>query len=147
TTITGYALDSFVVLNENLTASGYRDLINFIEYQLHENICNSDIPFSKPTLYPRINRQLRHFPITPEVKLENRIKTGEYTILLLAGDRPGLLSVIAQVLHNAQINIQSARINTLGHRAEDSFYVRTKKLTDLEKKELQNALLEALETK
>ncbi|MGA0033135.1 MAG: ACT domain-containing protein, partial [Burkholderiales bacterium] len=42
---------------------------------------------------------------------------------IVAGDRPGLLSRISRTLTAFDINLHSARINTLGARAEDTFVV------------------------
>ena len=42
---------------------------------------------------------------------------------LSAGDQPGLLSRIARVLVQFGVNVHSARINTMGDRAEDTFLV------------------------
>ena len=46
------------------------------------------------------------------------------TILeLIAGDRPGLLSEIGKVLLAERVDVVTARIMTIGERAEDVFYV------------------------
>jgi [protein-PII] uridylyltransferase len=42
---------------------------------------------------------------------------------LIAGDRPGLLSEVGKVLLNAGVAIHTARIMTIGERAEDVFCV------------------------
>ena len=41
----------------------------------------------------------------------------------MAGDRPGLLSEVGKVLRDKQVAIHTAKIVTLGERAEDIFYV------------------------
>ena len=77
----------------------------------------------RPTspLKGRLSRHLKQFPITPEVDIELDEK-GEYHILsIVAGDQPGLLSRTAQVLVSFGVNVHSARVNTLGERAEDTF--------------------------
>jgi [protein-PII] uridylyltransferase len=49
---------------------------------------------------------------------------GTYIVLsLVASDRPGLLYSIARTLTNHKLNIHTARVNTLGDRAEDVFLV------------------------
>jgi [protein-PII] uridylyltransferase len=56
---------------------------------------------------------------------------GAYQVLfVLAGDRPGLLSRIARVLTRYDINLHTAKINTLGARAEDVFLVTGPALHD-----------------
>ena len=42
---------------------------------------------------------------------------------MVAAERPGLLYGVARTLARYQINLQTARINTLGDRAEDVFLV------------------------
>jgi [protein-PII] uridylyltransferase len=45
---------------------------------------------------------------------------------LAASDRVGLLSAVAQVLARHEVNLQLAKITTLGERVEDSFVVNGK---------------------
>ena len=83
-----------------------------------------------PLPKPRLSRQLRHFPISPEVNLQPDDR-GTYQVLsVIAGDRPGLLSRIARVLTAYDINLHTAKINTLGSRAEDVFLVTGPALYD-----------------
>jgi [protein-PII] uridylyltransferase len=42
---------------------------------------------------------------------------------IVASDRPGLLYGVARILARHHISLQTARINTLGDRAEDVFLV------------------------
>jgi [protein-PII] uridylyltransferase len=102
-------------------AQRHSDVFDFIEHELAQQLAE-DAPL-QPPLTGRLSRHLRHFPITPEVDIELDEK-GEYHILsIIAGDQPGLLSRIAQVLVSFGVNVHSARINTLGERAEDTFLV------------------------
>ncbi|MFA6903610.1 MAG: ACT domain-containing protein, partial [Gallionellaceae bacterium] len=48
---------------------------------------------------------------------------GNFQLSIIAGDRPGLLARIAHVLTHHHIVIRSAKINTLGARAEDTFWI------------------------
>jgi [protein-PII] uridylyltransferase len=53
-----------------------------------------------------------------EDPLQNR------TVLeIIAGDRPGLLSEIGKVFLAEQIDVNTAKIMTIGERAEDVFYI------------------------
>jgi [protein-PII] uridylyltransferase len=128
TTRHGYALDSFQVHDASNRVPQYRDLISYIEYELAEKLSQKGpLP---PLTRPRLNRQLRHFPISPEVNLQPDDR-GIYRVLsVIAGDRPGLLSRIARVLNVYDINLHTAMINTLGSRAEDTFLVTGAALND-----------------
>ncbi len=121
TTHHGYALDSFLVMDAGNTRTPYRDVMNYIEFELTQRIVGGK---PLPGLYGgRISRQLKHFPIAPEVSFSTDEK-GNHQLSILAGDRPGLLARIASVLANHQVSLINAKINTLGARAEDTFWVR-----------------------
>ena len=129
TTQLGYALDSFLVMDANHDKTAYRDVMNYIEYALAEYIGNAGtIP--EPA-FGRQSRQLKHFPIAPEVDIRLDEK-GHCILSLIAGDRPGLLARIAYLLTRHQVTIRSAKINTLGARAEDTFWLTCKELPDSE---------------
>jgi [protein-PII] uridylyltransferase len=49
---------------------------------------------------------------------------------IVASDRPGLLYGVARILARNKINLQTARINTLGDRAEDVFLISGEGLAD-----------------
>jgi [protein-PII] uridylyltransferase len=121
TTLHGYALDTFQVLDPNKATAHYRDVIAYIEHELGEQLKRgAPLP---PPLKGRVSRRVRNFPITPEVHLRPDEKGNAFYLTLSAGDRPGLLSSVARVLVMYGISVQNAKINTLGERAEDSFVI------------------------
>ncbi|MEK7811957.1 MAG: ACT domain-containing protein [Pseudomonadota bacterium] len=127
TTQHGYALDSFLVMDTNDDKTAYRDVMNYIEYELAQQI-TSEAPLA--TLHSgRVSRQLKHFPITPEVDIKKGEK-GQFILSVIAGDRPGLLARIAYCLAQHKIELSSAKINTLGSRAEDTFWIKGESLGD-----------------
>ena len=99
----------------------------------------------EPPPQGRIPRQLRHFPLTPEVQIFPDDKGTHFILEVVAGDRPGLLARIAYVLAQANVNVASARINTLGERAEDVFLIDGARLHDEQAMlRLETALYEQL---
>ena len=66
TTLHGYALDTFLLLGPGNNPH-YRDMINLIETDLADRLLRQT-PLHAPTR-GRVSRQLRHFPITPEVNI------------------------------------------------------------------------------
>jgi [protein-PII] uridylyltransferase len=145
TTRHGYALDSFQVHDPNNKRPQYRDLISYIEYELGERLLHqTPLP---PLTKPRLGRQLRHFPITPEVNIQPDEKGTYHVLTVIAGDRPGLLSRVARVLTAYDISLNTAKINTLGSRAEDVFLITGLALRDPKKVlRLESALVEQLRT-
>ncbi|MDA8095683.1 MAG: [protein-PII] uridylyltransferase [Betaproteobacteria bacterium] len=144
TTGHGYALDTFLVMDESARAPHYRDLISYIEHELAERL-GQHAPL-EPPVQGRISRHLKHFPIMPEVRLEPDEKGLYHILSVTAGDRPGLLSNIARVFAEYKIQLHTAKITTLGERAEDMFLVRGECLNNPKKSlQFETALLQALQ--
>ena len=121
TTRHGYALDSFQVQDPDNRRPQYRDVIGLIEHDLAERLLHkTPLP---PLTKPRLSRQLRHFPISPEVNVQPDEKGTSWVLSVIVGDRPGVLSRIARVLTAYDVNLHTAKINTLGARAEDVFII------------------------
>ena len=138
TTQHGYALDSFLVMDANNDNTVYRDVMNYIEYELAQQL-NRDEALTAPGV-GRVSRQLKHFPIEPQVSIAADEK-GRSILSVVAGDRPGLLARIAYLLAQHNIELRSAKINTLGSRAEDIFWISGKSLDNPHER---SALCEAL---
>jgi [protein-PII] uridylyltransferase len=144
TTRHNYALDTFVVHDPANPLAAYRETIQYIEYELGARL--ADPQPVEPPAEGRIPRQLRHFPLTPEIQIFPDDKGTHYILEVVAGDRPGLLARIAYVLAKANINVASAKINTLGERAEDVFLIDGARLHDEQALlRLETALYEQLE--
>jgi [protein-PII] uridylyltransferase len=94
----------------------------------------------------RVSRRVKHFPIAPEVRLVPDEKGQYYSLSVTAGDRPGLLYAIARVLGRHDVNLHTAKIATLGERAEDVFVVSGAALANSKTAlQLETQLLEALQ--
>ncbi|WP_229731061.1 [protein-PII] uridylyltransferase [Pseudoxanthomonas indica] len=89
-------------------------------------------------------RQLRHFRFAPRIEF-GRTPDGRRTVLsLVAPDRPGLLSDVAQVLRARQLRVHDARIATFGERAEDIFQITDEADMPLTSEEQQQHLRDAI---
>jgi [protein-PII] uridylyltransferase len=130
TTRHGYALDTFLVLGQGSDAH-YRDQIGRIESELAVEV-GSQAPLGPP-LGGRLSRRVRHFPISPVVDIRPDERGSYYVLTLVASDRPGLLYGVARTLARYQINLQTARINTLGDRAEDVLLISGEALSNSKK--------------
>ncbi len=142
TTAHGYALDSFVVLDvEN--RENEREMVPYIEHELEQRLLHQlppDIPSSG-----RLSRQVKHFPIKPEVSIRADEKGTHFILSLVAADRPGLLYTVANTLAEHGANLQTAKITTLGERAEDVFLISGGDLRDAHHRiRLETELMERL---
>lgn len=121
TTTTGYALDTFQVLDPTRALGEYRDIIAYVEHELAAQLQKrGPLP---PPVRGRLSRRVRSFPMVPEVSIRPDERDNAWYLSFTASDRPGLLSSVARVLVDYGISVQTAKINTLGERAEDSFVV------------------------
>ena len=77
-------------------------------------------------------------------ELDRRLRAVE----LVAADRPGLLSKVGQTFIAQGVDIQTAKIMTIGERAEDVFYISDelgRPLGDDAKEQLREALIRAID--
>ena len=142
TTRHGYALDTFLV-TDNGRAPHYRELLAQVEHELAEWIATQHkLP---PPVKGRMSRQSRHFPVTPAVHLQPDERGQRYLLSVIATDRLGLLYSIARVLARHGLNVHTAKVLTLGERAEDVFLVSGPELGEARNQlEIENDLLEAV---
>jgi [protein-PII] uridylyltransferase len=120
TTRHGYALDTFLV-SERGHGTHFRDLLDRIEGELTDWMAaRFALP---PPVKGRLSRQSRHFPVSAAVQLNADESGQHYLLSLVATDRLGLLYGVALVLARHGINVQTAKILTLGERVEDVFLI------------------------
>ena len=127
TTRSGYALDTFVVMGQGRDAH-YLERIAMIEKDLAADLA-SDAPLGAPR-GGRLSRRVRHFPISPRVDVRPDERGAYHVLSIVAADRPGLLYGVARILSRYHLNLQTARVNTLGDRAEDVFLISGPALAD-----------------
>jgi [protein-PII] uridylyltransferase len=145
TTEHGYALNSFIVLDQNDKSISYRDLLNYFEYELTQKLAANKLPQSP--VQGRISRQVKHMPISTSASIRVARNTNHHLLEIVANDRPGLLSKLASMFLKHQVQLHNAKINTLGNRAEDTFVISGLgggKLSEELVKKLQSDLLHEL---
>ncbi|MBL8385641.1 MAG: [protein-PII] uridylyltransferase [Burkholderiales bacterium] len=121
TTRNGYALDSFLVMDAGGEEAAPHGQPAEIERDLRQALALR-APLADPVT-GRVSRQARHFAIEPAVNIRPDEKGQRYILSVTAGDRPGLLYRIALALSRHGVNLQTAKITTLGERAEDVFLI------------------------
>jgi [protein-PII] uridylyltransferase len=123
TTRSGFALDTFQVVSAHAEEAeiDHRSLISLVETQLAAVLAAAG-PLPEPRR-GRISRRVRHFPVIPRVSLAPDERAQRWLLTVTASDRPGLLYSVARVLAQHHVNLQLAKISTLGERVEDTFLV------------------------
>ncbi|BDI05650.1 [protein-PII] uridylyltransferase [Sphaerotilus microaerophilus] len=120
TTRAGYALDTFQVITPE-SSQAYRDLIALVENQLAAALVNEG-PLPEPSR-GRLSRRVKSFPVTPRVQLRPDERAQRWLLSVSASDRSGLLYSVARVIAQHHLNLQLAKISTLGERVEDTFLI------------------------
>lgn len=121
TTLNDYILNSFQVLEQSGEPIHDHCREEHIRSSLQNNLRQQQVKNHK-NLH-RQSRQARHFPIPTSIQFFDD-PLGRHTIIeLVTTDRAGLLSQIGQAFIHQNINLHSAKITTIGSRAEDMFYV------------------------
>jgi len=138
----GYALDTFQVVSPEL-ADHYRELAAMVEADLDRTI-EQPGPLPPPSK-GRVSRRVKSFPIAPRVDLHPDEKAQRWLLSVSASDRAGLLYLIARVLARHRINLQLAKVTTLGERVEDTFLIDGPELQQNKAQiAIETELLEAL---
>jgi len=142
TTTNGYALDTFQVVSAMLPEHN-RELISMAESELQQTLEQAG-PLPPPSR-GRVSRRVKSFPIAPRVDLAPDEKAQRWLLSISASDRVGLLYSVARVLARHHINLQLAKVSTLGERVEDTFLIDGAELQQNRRQiEIETELLEAL---
>jgi len=138
----GYALDTFQVIT-SAAPDEYREITSMLENSLAKVITDAG-PLPTPSR-GRVSRRVRSFPIAPRVTLTPDEKGQRWLLNISASDRVGLLYSVALVLARHHLNLQLAKVATLGERVEDTFLIDGPELQNNRKQiEIETELLEAL---
>lgn len=126
TTLDHYVLNSFQVLEQSGEPLNESFREAHICSALRQNLLNGKVTEHKNI--HRLSRQAKHFPIPTRIKFHSD-PLERYTILeLITTDYAGLLSRIGRAFIQEGINLHSAKITTIGSRAEDMFYITDQQL-------------------
>ncbi len=139
----GWALDTFQIVSPSMPGH-YRELVTMVETGLAQTIeAQGTLP---APVRGRLSRRVKSFPMAPRVTLSPDDKAQNWLLSVSASDRIGLLYSIARVLARHGINLQLAKISTLGERVEDTFLVSGAALQQNKTQlEIETELLEALQ--
>ena len=95
------------------------------------------------------SRQAKHFPIPTHIQFHADPLNRHTIIELITTDHAGLLSKIGRAFVQQDIHLHSAKITTIGSRAEDMFYItdnQSHPITDPDQQEqIRKEMLKILE--
>lgn len=124
TSDTGYAWDTYILLEENGEAiqSNHRieDILNSLRHELQQS------NYTHREITRRTARRLKHFNTPTNISFNQDQRNQRTVMEMITGDRPGLLSKVGQALMKCNVHLQNAKIATIGERVEDVFFISDK---------------------
>jgi [protein-PII] uridylyltransferase len=145
-TANGFSLDVYHVLEDTGADISDTARIRDIQQQLTRVLAKPDD--ATVTVTRRAPRQVRMFTTPTQINFAEDSVNQRTIIELIAGDRPGLLSEVANVFWAEGVDIHTSKIVTVGERAEDVFYVgdvRRQPLSSEAREQLARRLAETLD--
>ncbi|QIZ77397.1 [protein-PII] uridylyltransferase [Ferrimonas lipolytica] len=144
TTKDGFALDSFIILEHDGTPVQNPSRIASIRKSLLQALQRDKNPTYTKRQLPR---RLRSFKVQTRVKFLSSKRKNTSMIELVTLDQPGLLALIGRVFERCNVVVKSAKITTVGEKAEDFFQLSTpcgEALSTATQEQLRLSLTEAL---
>jgi [protein-PII] uridylyltransferase len=118
----GYTMDTFYVLDIHGGAIGNdQERIAEIKTSLHDQLAEEQ-DYSE-IVQRRTPRKLKYFSIPTRTSISTDFKNGHTVLEVITPDRPGLLARIGRIFVTYGIQLQAAKITTLGERVEDVFFI------------------------
>ena len=122
TTLDGFTVDTYYVLDENYEPlkqdhKRYKKIVDALVAEL------SLVGEYRDVVSRRTPRQLKHFATPTRTNLILDNANGSSTLEVISPDRPGLLATIGRIFMDFNIQLQNAKISTLGERVEDIFFI------------------------
>ena len=124
TSDTGYAFDTYVLLEETGEAIQSHHRVNDILNSLRRELQQSSYPHKE--INRRRARRLKHFDTPTDISFNQDQRNHRTVMEMITADRPGLLSKVGQALMKCNVHLQNAKIATIGERVEDVFFISDK---------------------
>ena len=141
----GMSLDTFFVLGSDgqpISEDGTR--LRYIKEHLTENLGGTA---SSPDIVERRTpRQMKSFFIPTETNMAVEQIKNVSILEVATPDRPGLLARIGKIFVAHGIELQAAKIQTLGERVEDVFFITDDQQQPITDPKLSDAIQQAIRT-
>jgi [protein-PII] uridylyltransferase len=114
----GYAMNTFIVLEKDGQPIRTQTRADNIERALLITLQGKRKKRFRPQ---RVSRKIKQFTISPKIDFLPSTSKVSTPVEITALDTPGLLVRIGQIFKQCQLSIHSAKITTMGEKAEDLF--------------------------
>ena len=143
-----YSIDTFIFMELDKRMEIDESRMNKIRRSLTRVLTASDDSVARVTR--SAPRQVRMFTTKTSVQYGKNTENRRTVLELVAADQPGLLSKVGQVFLEQGVAIETAKIMTIGERAEDVFYISDetgRPLTAESRETLRSELIARLDDK
>jgi len=144
TTQDNYVLNSFQVLEQSGEPINESFRASHICTALRNNLIQGEVKGHINIHRRSKSRQAQHFPISTSIQFLSDPLNRHTVIELITTDHAGLLSKIGRAFINQHVNLLSAKITTIGSRAEDMFYITDQQLQPITDPDKQNKIREEM---
>lgn len=118
----GHSMDTFVVLDANGDSIDHIPaLLKTLRQELAQALNNLE-KFAY-TIRRRIARTSQLFNVPTQVTINSKPGSDHSIMELITADRPGLLARVGMVFRQQGIKVHRAKIQSIGERAEDVFFI------------------------
>ncbi len=124
-TLDHYTLDTYIVTEADNSPITEPSRPQEIRQALRQAILALDYDAVRVTR--RASRLVRHFSVPTQVHFSEDRERGRTVMELVAADRPGLLSSVGRAFRQHHVLVEEAKINTIGERAEDVFFITNRR--------------------
>ena len=143
----GFSLDTYIFVETDRRIVVDDARMAKIRRQLTRVLTTNDDSATPVTR--RAPRQVRMFSTPTNVQFSQDITNTRTVVEIVSADQPGLLSTVGQIFVELDIDIETAKILTIGERAEDVFYIIDREgrpLSDETRETLRARITEQLDT-
>jgi [protein-PII] uridylyltransferase len=144
TTQDNYVLNSFQVLEQSGEPINELFRASHICTALRNNLLHGKAKSHVNIHRQSKSRQAQHFPIPTSIQFLPDPLNRHTIIELVTTDHAGLLSKIGRAFIQQNVNLHSAKITTIGSRAEDIFYITDQQLQPITDANKQNMVREEM---
>ena len=138
----GMSLDTYFILDSSGQAIEDPERLRYIGDFLGRSLGPET---SATGIVPRLTpRRVRSFHVDTETRMSTDNSRGVTVLELVSLDRPGLLARIGEVFVEHNVVLQAAKIQTLGERVQDVFFITDLQQRPIEDKELQARIQQAI---
>tara|TARA_B100000959_G_scaffold286766_1_gene367113 strand:+ start:2075 stop:4732 length:2658 start_codon:yes stop_codon:yes gene_type:complete len=124
-----YSIDNYVFINADKKQNIDKKTINKIKTKISDQLVTN--VNHKITVSRRESRRKQIFLSEPEIVFKQDNSNKRTILELIINDRPGILSTIGLIFTELDISIETAKIATIGEKAEDVFFITNQNRTAL----------------